>query len=98
MRTGKGQGPGNAGFTYMGLLLIILIIGITTSALGRSWKLYAREEKEKELLWRGHQFRLAIERYYNSPKHRGVYPSSLDDLLKDPAYFHTVRYLRKIYK
>ncbi len=94
MRTGKN----NAGFTYMGMLVIILIIGISSAALGRSWKLFTREEKEKELLWRGNQFRLAIERYYNDPRHKGKYPTSLQDLLQDPAYLNPVRDLRKLYK
>ncbi len=80
------------------MLIIILIIGITSAELGRSWKLFTREEKEKELLWRGNQFRLAIKRYYNDPRHKGKYPTSLQDLLEDPAYLNPVRDLRKLYK
>ncbi len=80
------------------MLVIILILGITSAVLGKSWKLYGREEKEKELLWRGNQFRMAIERYYNDPRHKGKYPTSLQDLLEDPAYLNPKRDLRKIYK
>ena len=98
-----------AGFTYMGMLVIILIIGITTAVVGQSWKIAAKREKEKELLWRGHQFRLAINRYYQArlkgktaagaqaPVNASYYPTSMDDLLKDPNAPGTVRYLRKIY-
>lgn len=88
---------GRAGFTYMGMLIIIMVISITSAIVAQSWKLAAKREKEKELLWRGNQFRQAIGRYYNDPKHPGKYPTSLDDLLKDPAHFNTVRDLRKIY-
>ncbi len=57
MRTGKGRenGPilrplsGRAGFTYMGMLVIIMIIGITSAVVGQSWRIFAKGEKEKEL-------------------------------------------------
>jgi type II secretory pathway pseudopilin PulG len=93
----------------MGMLVIILIIGITSAVVAESWKIAAKREKEKELLWRGHQFRLAISRYYQArlkgqaaagaqaPANVSYYPKQLSDLLKDPASFNTVRYLRKIY-
>jgi type II secretory pathway pseudopilin PulG len=98
---------GRAGFTYMGMLVIIMIIGITSAVVGQSWKIAAKREKEKELLWRGNQFRLAINRYYQArlkgqaaagaPANASYYPTSLGDLLKDPTSPGTVRYLRKIY-
>ena len=100
---------GRAGFTYMGMLVIIMVIGITSAVVGQSWKIAAKREKEKELLWRGHQFRLAISRYYKArqkgqaaaggqvPVNANYYPKQLSDLVKDPASFNTVRYLRKIY-
>jgi type II secretory pathway pseudopilin PulG len=98
---------GRAGFTYMGMLVIIMIIGITSAVVAQSWKVAAKREKEKELLWRGHQFRLAIQRYYQArlkgqavagaPANASYYPTSLNDLLKDPTAPGTVRYLRKIY-
>jgi type II secretory pathway pseudopilin PulG len=98
---------GRAGFTYMGMLVIIMIIGITSAVVGQSWKIAAKREKEKELLWRGHQFRLAINRYYQArlkgkaaagaPVNASYYPTELTDLLKDPNAPGTVRYIRKIY-
>ncbi len=86
---------GRAGFTYMGMLVIIMIIGITSAVVGQSWKIAAKREKEKELLWRGHQFRLAINRYYQArqkgqaaaghrPGTRTIIRPHLGDLLKTP--------------
>ena len=98
------------GFTYIGLLVAIAIIGITTAVIGETWKTAAKVEKEKELLWRGDQIRKAIGRYYEGvdiPQHVSdvgsqqvtkMYPSELQNLLKDPRSFATHRYLRKLYK
>jgi type II secretory pathway pseudopilin PulG len=93
---------GERGFTLVGLLVIMLIIGIMTTVVARSWRIAAKADKEQELLWRGRQFRLAIKRYYDSkevPSHVGlnIYPSELKDLLKDPRSPGVHRYLRKIY-
>jgi type II secretory pathway pseudopilin PulG len=59
-----------------------------------------RREKEKELLFVGHQFRAAIERYVkaNAAGVQGVYPLSLEELLKDPRFAGTQRYLRRVYR
>lgn len=100
---------GRAGFTYMGMLVIIMIIGITSAVVAESWKIAAKREKEKELLWRGHQYRLAINRYYQArlkgkasagaqaPVNVSYYPTDVNDLIKDPNAPGTVRYLRKKY-
>jgi len=93
-----------AGFTYIGLLVAITIIGISTAVVGQTWKTMAKADKERQLLWVGHQYRLAIQRYYEAkeldPAHQGLkmYPAELKDLLKDPRSPGIHRYLRKIYK
>ncbi len=93
---------GRAGFTYMGMLVIIMVIGITSAVVGQSWKIAAKREKEKELLWRGHQFRLAISRYYQArlkgqarpaprPRERELLSDQQwSDLLKDPTRSRTL--------
>jgi len=85
----------------MGMLAIILIIGIMTAVVGKTWKATSRAEKEQELLWRGHQYRRAIKAYYNyGTQHGGsnTYPAELKDLLQDPRSASTRRYLRQLYK
>ena len=86
----------------MGMLVIVMIIMITSAVLAQSWKISAKREKEKELLWRGNQFRLAVERYYEGKSvqgHAGMnqWPTSLDDLMEDPRSGDKIRYLRKKY-
>jgi Tfp pilus assembly protein PilE len=71
------------GFTYIALLAAIVIIGITLGSAAKSWQNIAQREKEEELLFRGNQYRQAIERYYNALPGRHQFPNSIDVLLKD---------------
>ena len=89
-----------AGFTFLGLMMIIAILGIALYAVGEVWHNAQRHAQEQELLYIGGQFRRAILSYNaHTPTANKLqaYPTSLDDLLKDPRYPTTQRYLRKIY-
>ena len=99
---------GTVGFTYLGLLIAMTIIGIMAGVVGPSWSAASRAEKERELIWRGHQFRNAIGMYVrarvipvSTPERPGMtavpYPSELKDLQKDPKFAAPHRYLRKSY-
>lgn len=94
-------GPGQmGGFTFLGLLVIIAIMGVALLGVGEVWHSARQREKEQELLFVGDQFRQAIKSYYaHTPVANKVqpYPVNLEDLLKDPRYPSTQRYLRKIY-
>lgn len=86
------------GFTFVGLLILIAIMGVGLAATTEVWHTAVKRDREEELLFAGHQFRNAIIMYYNNGLGQGGrYPMSLDDLLKDPRYPATKRYLRKIY-
>ena len=54
------------GFTYLGLLMFVIISGIALSSTGQVWHAEAQREKERELLFIGEQFRKAIGSYYES--------------------------------
>jgi len=86
------------GFTYMALLVAIIIIGISLGSAARFWQNFSLREKEMELLFRGEQYRQAIERYYFGMPGRMQYPASLDELLKDSRSPSGKRYLRQKYK
>lgn len=90
---------GQRGFTYLALLVIIVILGIVLMAAGRQWRIIVKRDKEEELLFRGGQMRKAVEMHYLT-LHGGknIYPKNLEDLVKDPSSFTAKRYLRKIYK
>jgi len=85
----------NKGFTYLALLLMIVVMGVVQGAATEVWHTSVQREKERELLFIGNQFRLAIGKYYAS--HAG-FPHNLQDLLKDPQYASTQRYLRRLYR
>ena len=91
MRAAPSQ---QVGFTYLGLLVAIAILGITLATIGVVWSTQARRERETELLFVGDQLRAAIGRYYANG---GVYPHSIDDLLEDKRVPFVRRHLRRVY-
>jgi type II secretory pathway pseudopilin PulG len=68
------------GFTYVGLLIGIAIIGAGLASVGQVWHTTLKHEREKELLFIGNQFRQAINRYHVV---NGSYPATLEALLLD---------------
>jgi type II secretory pathway pseudopilin PulG len=87
-----------SGFAYIALLVFIIIIGISLGAAGKYWSNVMLRDKEEELLFRGDQYRLALERYYTAIPGMQMYPQSIDELLKDPRSPVGKRHLRQKYK
>lgn len=86
------------GFTYLGLMIAIVIMGLVQASLAEAWHADAQREKEKELLFAGDQMRAALNLYYtHSPPSSLRHPLRLEDLLQDSRSPSTRRYLRKIY-
>lgn len=92
------QFRGHAGFTYVALLAAIVIIGIVLSSAGKYWSSVMQREKEEELLFRGEQYRQAIERYYTALPGRQQLPPSIEELLKDSRSAAGKRHLRQQYR
>lgn len=87
-----------AGFTYLGVLFAVALMGTLLALAGETWQTAVQREKERELLFVGAEFRDAIGLYYNrTPGNVKKFPPSFDNLLKDPRYLVTQRYLRKTY-
>ena len=86
------------GFTYIVLLMLIAAMSAASLACVQLMSVAIRRDKERELLFVGNQFRNAIRLYYRNAKGGAMrYPRSLEDLLKDPRFPDTRRYLRRIY-
>ncbi len=85
------------GFAYLALLVAIVIIGISLGAAGKYWSNISLREKEQELLFRGDQYRSAIERYVKAIPGRTEYPQSIDDLVQDKRTGAMKRHLRQKY-
>jgi type II secretory pathway pseudopilin PulG len=83
------------GFTYIGLLALVVLIGLMLAAAGEVAATTAQRERETQLLWVGHEYRAAIGRYWSR---RRAYPQSLQDLLgAAPDAPVQVRWLRRLY-
>ncbi len=82
------------GFTYLGVLFAVVIMGVVMAATGEVWHVAQTREKETELLFIGNQFRQAIGLFYRAG---GTFPQHLEDLLEDPRQPSIQRYLRKIF-
>jgi type II secretory pathway pseudopilin PulG len=83
------------GFTYVGLLALLVLIGLMLAAAGQVVATTAQRERETQLLWVGHEYRAAIGRYWSR---RRVYPQTLQELLgAAPDAPLQVRYLRRLY-
>jgi type II secretory pathway pseudopilin PulG len=92
------RGAAELGFTYIGLLFAVAVIGLMLSAVGVVWHTEAQREREKELLFIGHEFRAAIRSYYTSQSGGGPrYPQRLEDLLQDDRGTEPKHHLRKLY-
>ncbi|MBU0918255.1 MAG: type II secretion system GspH family protein [Gammaproteobacteria bacterium] len=88
-----------AGFTYLMLLWWVALSGLMLAAMAQSWVLDARRAREAELVWRGEQFRQAIEAYASVPVGEGQsqLPRRLEDLLEDRRSGELQRHLKRIW-
>ena len=87
------------GFTYLGVMIIVMVMGMGLAAFGTIYSQSAQRDKEAELLFVGEQFRQAIALYYwRTPGGAHQYPKSLEALLEDSRWPVTQRWLRKIYR
>lgn len=85
------------GFTYIGLLVVVVLIGIGLAAAGQVWSTTAKRERERDLLFVGGQFRQAIGSYFEASPGVKQYPRKLEELLQDQRFPVVKRHLRKIY-
>lgn len=86
------------GFTYIGVLILVVIMGVVLAAAGELWFSAQQREKEQQLLFVGNQYRQALAQYYRrTPGATVRYPRQLADLLEDPRIPEVQRYLRQLY-
>ena len=87
-----------AGVAYIGLLLIIALIGIVAGTAADVYQQTRQRSREKELLWIGDQYRKAIASYISASQGGAqTYPKKLEELLLDARFPGVRRHLRRIY-
>ncbi len=88
----------SGGFTYLGLMIVVAIIGMVSAATLQLGSVLQRQAAEEELLHIGSEFRNALVSYGNAtPVGQSRSPHTLEDLLKDPRYPNPRRHLRRLY-
>lgn len=86
------------GFTYLGVMFLIFLLGLVATAATDVYKISLRRERESDLIFVGTQYKTAIEAYrQRSGKAPQPYPKDLSDLLRDPRQSVLTRYLRRVY-
>ena len=83
-----------AGFTYIGLLIAVVVMGIALSAVGVVWRTQAQREREQQLLFIGRDFERAIASYYKVGRQ---FPQEIEDLLDDKRGPLPAHQLRRLY-
>ena len=78
----------NAGFAMVALLVSLSVMGLMMSIMLPVWSHAAKREREAELIFRGEQYRRAIELYQREVA--GAFPPDLETLVAQ-------RFLRKLY-
>jgi len=91
MRAARGR---QAGFTYVGLLLAVVVMGLMLTVASRVWSTTEQRERETQLLFAGHAYRMAIASYY---AHGHQFPATLQVLLLDDRFPVPTHHLRRLY-
>lgn len=86
------------GFTYLGLIILVAILGLVGAAGLKMGSLLQRQAAEQELLDIGAQFSDALRSYAAAtPPGQPQQPPTLSALLRDPRVPQLRRHLRKLY-
>jgi type II secretory pathway pseudopilin PulG len=87
-----------AGFTYLGLIIFVFILGMVGAATLKIGSLLQRAHAEEELLEIGAQFSAALDSYARAtPRGQPPQPLSLQELLRDTRFPSPRRHLRRIF-
>jgi type II secretory pathway pseudopilin PulG len=98
MRSNACRHRHSRGFTYLGLIILVAIIGLVCATSLKMGALLQRHATEQELLDIGAEFSDALASYAGAtPPGQPKAPPSLRDLLKDPRFPNPRRHLRKLY-
>jgi type II secretory pathway pseudopilin PulG len=83
------RAPRDSGYILLGIIILLVILGISLVAAVPLWQKAVQREREQELIFRGYQYMQAIARYQQ--KYPGAYPPSVEVLVEQ-------KFLRKAYK
>lgn len=82
------------GLAMLALLIALMLMSIALAGALDVWSLERQREQERQLMFVGNQYRLAILRYYRAGR---SLPASVDDLLNDSRFPTPLHHLRRAY-
>ena len=80
---------------YLAVMFAVFLLVLAASAASLVWQVEAQRQNEAELIFDGQQFAAALRSY--AKRHSSLYPTSLEQLLRDNQGLDTHRDLRRIY-
>ncbi|MDU9392063.1 type II secretion system protein [Pseudomonas sp. zfem002] len=93
----SGSAAREGGFTYLGVLLLVMLMGVALGSAGEVWSIVAQRERERQLLWVGTQYAQALRSYYRASPGLAQYPKALEDLLQDDRFPSARHHIRQLY-
>jgi type II secretory pathway pseudopilin PulG len=94
MRTGSPRA--SHGYTYLGVLVLLVVLGAVLAAAGTAWGTAAQRDRERELRFRGTQISQAIGRYREAQT-PAQWPPDLQALLQDRRSDPPRHHLRRLF-
>ena len=85
-----------AGFAYLWLLGLVVVIGVAASGALMLGHHLSRRQAEQALLATGHEFELALRSFAAAAPGNAARPRELQNLLRDPRVAGVRRHLRAI--
>lgn len=80
------------------VLFLAFVTAVLVAALARLWSLDVQRDKERDLMWIGRQFRLALGSYAaTTPAGQLPFPKKLEELIEDRRLDPPLRHLRRLY-
>jgi|SRR5690606_14890507 len=98
LRQATSQPRASSGFTYIGLLILIALIGVALTAAADLTSTALQRDREQELLFIGAAYVAAIESYSRHSPAGNEFPRQLEDLIKDPRLPSLKRHIRRLYR
>jgi type II secretory pathway pseudopilin PulG len=91
-----GEARRSRGWSYLGLLMLLTLLGAALAEVGTVWRTLAQREREAELRFRGEQIRAAIVRYRGATRSRD-WPPTLEALVLDTRSGQPRHHLRRLW-
>lgn len=92
----QGSRAADRGYTYLGLLLLLAVLGAALAEAATVWRTQTQRWREAELRFRGEQIKAAIAHYREASPQRG-WPTSLEALVEDRRGGRVRHHLRRLW-